>query len=834
MMYRSLENTNLPRPRFFGIGLLIMLSTALALPSSAQILPGTGIEDPNSATTTASTDEVATEIVLLPADLREAWLEVTPLTPLAEPVLRFLPETHRSDEPRRLRPDLPIGPAMVCTGAQGLGVSCFPHFHYRGPAADFQGSLEQVAEVSPGLVLTGQVRLGVSPVDHAEVAVVPAGLVSIRPFTLPLVAEGSSAKRLRRRVLTDSSGQFITPAIAPGSYFLEIHLPSGRFHRGPEFLLALPVGQEDDDLQDDSKSITNTAEGTSASEALDRRATQEPNPSEETIVDLGQIDVEDGLALDIRLVDSAEGPISAASIEARQGIHPSDLVTFEQSSNELGAARLVGLSAEKPVVLSFEAEGFRGARLTFELVPAVVTVILEPLATIRGEVTSSNGEPADHAVVSLRATDSTPAAVSFPEPSEEPSPIPAGNTLRTQMLDAEGTFRFESLAAGDYELTAAAPSRAVYRAPIRVAAGESLALEPITLLAGRQMTGRVIDRKTRIGIANAEIVASSPPGSVRTTTGSKGEFSFQTSGSESLELRFIAEGYADLTRTFTLDPSTADQPLEVTLEPAGWILAMARDGTAEQLPCQGCRLLLSAERARASSVASSSVQTLTTDPRGEALSRPLAPGRYRVQKPAIVHLGSTVIEQPDAETREVRVSAGEIEVVRFGESREHLTLRFEPAWERHWSLLVRRVGRVERLLPEADGSFRLPFRRGESPRLFAYFFDPVAAREADIYQADLPQDLPESELVIRLHPTELTGRIHIEGEPRAGLPIRLFSLTGEALATVWTGTDGAFSVPHLPPGVYSLGVGERSILSLSLRNGLSLDLGTFDLTEGSF
>lgn len=779
--------------------LLAILWSPAANELGAQILPG--------AETGASTEEVRTEIVLAQEEIVDAWVEITPLAVGPEAAHETFPTL--ADQERRLRPDLPVGPALLCSGARNRGTSCRAFFLYRGPAGDFRGELEVTAAFAPGRPITAEVRQRAFPVEGAEVRVVPAGLATLRPFSLPLTPDPAGSQPIRA-LRTDTFGRFETPAIAPGTYFLEIRLPSGRLYRGQEFIL-------EGASEDDSRPTDRPGAGEREDDSIGSSLAEEPEP-----FDLGRIDIDEGLALEARLLDPADQPIPDAVIEARQGTHLLDLVTFEQLTDSAGEARLAGFSAEQPVTLRFGARGFRAAELTFDLLPARIEAILEPFATLEGEVLVGEGDPAAGARVSLQAGLTAPAAVSFPEASEVTS-VPSAESLAPQAIDDDGRFRFVDLVAGEYELIAAAPGRAVYRTSLRIEPGERLRLDPISLLSGREVDGRVVDKGTREGLAGVTISAKTPAGAVETESGADGRFRFFTASEEPLELLFTGEGHAENLLHLEPERLADDQPLEVELEPAGWILATVADGTEAQLPCQGCRLLLSPGE-----------HPLTTDPEGEALSQPLAPGRYRLGRPSVVHLGSTAIEQTDAEIREVRVTAGEITTVRFGEPREAISLTFDPAWDPRWSLVLRAPGRSERVLPRADGSFPVTRRPGETPRLFARFFDSVAGRDGELYQGDLPATISEDELVIPRHSTRFHGRVEVDGVPRSGLRIQLLDLTGEALGSLWTGDDGTFSASHVPIGVYSLQLEDRAIGFLSLRDGLDLDLGTFDLPDGSF
>ncbi|MEO1088604.1 MAG: carboxypeptidase-like regulatory domain-containing protein, partial [Acidobacteriota bacterium] len=287
-------------------------------------------------------------------------------------------------------------------------------------------------------------------------------------------------------------------------------------------------------------------------------------------------------------------------------------------------------------------------------------------------------------------------------------------------------------------------------------------------------------------------------------TDAEGRFTLAAICDAPLHLEVTAEGFAAHRLELDRAAQRRDEPLEIALERGGWIRATV-DG--EDGPCAGCAL-----RLEPGGVA------LTTDADGEALTPALRPGRYRIERPRVVHLGSQVVEIPATISRRARVVAGEITTVRFELEPERWPVRFVPAAASDWWLIARTSTGEERLEPAADGLFHVPRPRGEPRHLFLTRFDPrtgapVEVRVATLDGARRPRSTqagPEP-LDMPLPDGHVEGRVSDVRSPRAGVRVRLQTVeSGAHVAELRTGPDGHFELPHVPPGVYSVVLGERA------------------------
>lgn len=75
----------------------------------------------------------------------------------------------------------------------------------------------------------------------------------------------------------------------------------------------------------------------------------------------------------------------------------------------------------------------------------------------------------------------------------------------------------------------------------------------------------------------------------------------------------------------------------------------------------------------------------------------------------------------------------------------------------------------------------------------------------------------------------------VDGQPAAGLPVRLVGLIDGRLA-VATGTaaDGTFGLPWLAADIYALDVGQRTVQLVVVGEGEQLILDPISLESGTF
>lgn len=241
---------------------------------------------------------VSSELIVPAADLEVGWLELTPLASDRKPLVVRLGDRRAEDGEKRLAPDLPAGPMMLCSGGAPYAVRCEEIYWQRRLAVAPEDDEIEV-ELATGVGITGRYLLDRWPVEGARVAVVPADLEAGRPYTQPL-GRGAGG-RMAREVVTDGGGSFVLPAIAEGRYFLETLLPSGRVHRGEPFDLPSERAVRVAAVADDVVAVS---------------------------WDLGDIDVADGPVVEIRVRDPVGRP------------RPSDRASGEQAPVEASLERI--------------------------------------------------------------------------------------------------------------------------------------------------------------------------------------------------------------------------------------------------------------------------------------------------------------------------------------------------------------------------------------------------------------------------------------------------------------------------------------------------------------
>ena len=794
---------------------VVPLLFLLAVPVSAQEEPTLADEadlleaDASEVDSEDDAPEIlATRLVIENQQLDDLWLEVSPLTG-ETPARRFQIEPFEPGTPSfELDTGLPGGPAMLCTTGDRLGLLCERIVLDRAPTLDFVGPATLDVLFDLGTPVTGTVVLGTNAVEGAEIAVVPAGLQAERPFVLPLdlgqkkppipkpgPTGANPAPGTERRVPTDEAGQFTTPPIAEGDYFLEVHLPSGRIFRTTTFTLPDPP-----------------------------RVRLEAAASDEDRIfwDLGLIDVTDGLLLSLQVLDTTDEPLPNVLVSGRQGSRSEDLQSYQLRTNPEGRATLGGLRVEEPLFLTFDGTGYRLIRQRFDLAPAVLTVRLEPLASVRGEVLTVFGEVLPNAKVQVEPLEVFDGPISFPPPSEDLEAERTPPTVTASPSATDGSFRVAGIVAGRYRVTAAGPGHEVREVEVTLDPGENLDLGPLLLSPGSLFEGRVVDAKTGEGIPGAELRALRPAGAFLEITDVEGAFELSTDGQRIIEYQVTAETYA--AKTVQLNPAQQEDPIEIELVPGGNLLCIVYDAAGR--PCRGCRLVIQPGNIE-----------LTTNAAGKAASPSLTPGLYTIYRPRITHLGSRVIEQTDARLRRARVEAGEITEVTFRDDGGIAqTVRFAPRPGPRYRLRARGLRGEEIANPNPDGSFPLGSPPNEPVTLYLHYYDPDSNHETWTFQGAFPPLSPGDPPVrtLPLHPGELRARVLIDGRPAVGARIRLVSLVGEAIAEARTDAEGHFRIRHTVPGVYNLMIGERPVRFVSVLAREVVDVGVFELFGGSF
>lgn len=700
------------------------------------------------------------------------WLEVTPMAGEEPAALYRLPAFEAKEEHIIHLWGFPHGNAIVCRGGDEQAVACWQGF--------LEPGIVYPVERLPGLAVRGSFRLADLPVADVRVAVVPEGLWSARPFTLPLARDGGG---MRREVRSDEEGNFSLPLLAPGTYRLEALLPSGRVFRDEVFTLPTPAA-----------------------------ARAESGGDEAPVWDLGLIEVPDGATVQVVVRDGAEQPVADVQVSALQGHDRHDAVTFEARTDAEGRAALRGFDLSSPATVRCARPGYGEVSLVFELLPTQVFCLLEPLAALEGTVHNFADEPLA-ATLTLHPT------------AEARAP-------RLLQAGADGRFVFAELEAGDYELEIAAPGYEPETRAVSLAIGQRERLEVITLLAGGEIEGRVYDAQTGDGIAGARLEALVPPGAARTSSTADGTFTLAVPRDQALVLAVSAEDHATTTVRLNREALRSNEDVEIALERGGWLEIWVEEPTTGA-PCAGCRVIVHPGNLE-----------LETGREGVVLSETLAAGAYRVDFPRLWNRGSLVMEEPAVEVRRATVKAGKSTIVRFAAVEETVRVRFDPAPGPGWRLGSRDGRRFRLHDPESDGSFRVPRPGRYGSTLVLERYDAATGAVVTVRQGSLPPRFDEEEITFSLPNAALSGRISTFDGPLGGARIRLYSFLGPLrnegpfidperhrtpAAELRTDATGTFHVPYLPAGVYNILVGDRPLRSISLRAGQALELGTFEL-----
>jgi hypothetical protein len=211
---------------------------------------------------------------------------------------------------------------------------------------------------------------------------------------------------------------------------------------------------------------------------------------------------------------------------------------------------------------------------------------------------------------------------------------------------------------------------------------------------------------------------------------------------------------------------------------------------------------------------------MMTNRAGEALSSPLAEGRYYATLEVVQSLGSVVQVHGGENIRWVTVEPGKVATVSFGERRPVVEVRFSSPLPAGWSLWVKGDASAQFAAPRPDGSFAVHKRRGE-------FLEISLAGPAgvSVRQATLPADFDGASLDLPL-PASGVGGILLRGkETRPLARVSLVSADGGEVAHATTDEAGAFLIPYLPPGAYALVGAGHPVRSFTVTEGRALDLG---------
>jgi hypothetical protein len=636
---------------------------------------------------------------------------------------------------------------MVCRGAPGHATTCAARVLSAGEAVGI--------DFEPGSRVAGTCFEAGEPAKRARVAVVPQGLSTPRPFTLPLERDG---RLLERFVETSENGSFLLPELAPGDYFLEITYPSGRVETTEPFTVA--------------------------------RRQPERTPSGATpaapILDLGRFEVVPGLAVDFLVTDLGGLPVAGADVGGGQGSSARDWKIFHGRTDEEGHAVVSGFKADIPVQLTCRAPGFEPATFHFEAPPGWLDCTLSPLVALEGWVVDPDGEPIEGATVSL-----------------------AGTSVR-EVTREDGLFHLSELTVSEHQLTLAAAGFEAEEIEVTLSPEEELhILPPVTLHPAPLLSGLVRDGQSQEPVARAVVEILSPPGAGRAVSDDDGEFTLTVASASGLRLEASAPGFAPRQLDLSAERLGLDEPVVIELSRGGRIEVRVWD-EQQGGPCQGCMVWLDGP----------SSLKLLTDEKGEALTEPLDPGTYSLQRPALHQLGSQTVVEGGQEIRSATVRPGETTRVELGERVVFQTLLLRPGAPAGWKLTAESPTRYEAYWPEADGSFRV--RRKPDQAMTVSLTGPPGpgGLGPSILLGTLPPDPSPATETLDLPDTVARGFVERDGEPVSQAPVELISA---ADGTVWARTfsldGGRFELSHAPSGVYLLRIDGQVVRSLSLARG---------------
>jgi hypothetical protein len=675
----------------------------------------------------------------------ERWLEGTPLAGFDPPRLFTVPAARAAVE----LADGLFGAVMLCFGAPGMATRC-----------ERQVLPERAAlpapELAAGVQVVGRVLVGRSPARGARVAVVPHPLLARRLFSVPLARRGA---KLSRDVAADGRGRFLLP-LAPGTYRLDLRLPGGRIEQSEPFTVPEP-----------------------------ERLRREDAPAMEPTLDLGDLVFDEGLRLEVTVVDSQGQPIAGAGVGLLQEREPDFPVFFEEWADRQGKATFSGIDATLPARLNCIAPGRVRSTQPLDPLPPAATCVLARLAAVEGVILDEEAKPIAGATISAQ---------------------PADQSART---GEDGRFGFEELEPGEHSFTVAAPGfRALVRTVV-LANEEQRELAPIHLDRAGLLEGAVVDGASGEPISGALIAVLEPQGAGSTTTGEDGSFRLAAEAEGPLRLETQAEGYPLVVTEVSRERQALGEPLTIELPRGGQVHLTVWDEELDA-PCAGCSVLI---------VPVGRGGALLTGTSGEALSPLLAPGRYYATLSRTQSLGSVVRVRGGDDRRHFEIQPGRVARVAFGERRPLVEIVFWPSPPPPGWSLAATAGPAARLLaPRPDGTYAVPKRGGEEVAL-----DLQAPSGTRIHQAVLPHDLEDPVVRLDLPQTRVQGLVVEDENPLAGEPVQLVSAqSGAVAARARTGGDGRFEVPYLAPGVYHVAVGVHVLRSFELGAGAAVDLGT--------
>ncbi len=497
-------------------------------------------------------------------------------------------------------------------------------------------------------------------------------------------------------------------------------------------------------------------------------------------VDLGDVPLVPGAALEGRVLDERDRPIEGAAVQISDGGDTAPRV----ESGAGGAFRLADLEPGR-VRFQVSQTGYVTASLDQSLPAAEPLIIrLRAARTLTGRVVGPRGEPVRHAQIQSLLTLTT---------SDGGTSVSGDRLAGT---DREGHFRAGGLRPGPLTLAVEAPGYRVREVRVEILADRDPALLEIALETGAVVAGRVLaDGRPVIG---AEVWTQAWAGSrpstfpPRVSTDSEGRFHLAGLATGHHWIGALADDGGRALQELEVQPGTQQLDLHLAM---GGLSGRVVDGSGR--PVAGAELRLSWPNAKR--VGGSALD-------GSFAFAGLAPGAYRL---AAYHLERGAAELPEVQVGDAPVALPD--------------LVLEPATE---TATV-----TGRLLGVARHDL------GSRAQVVARTIAPGEAAPGDTTRTiHVPEDgsygltgLAPGTWVIEAHAGErrpvrrevrlaageratvdfaftggstLAGQVTLGGQPAPGLQVRLEPDAG----ATHTGSDGAFALLDLAPGSYTLQV----------------------------
>ncbi len=293
-------------------------------------------------------------------------------------------------------------------------------------------------------------------------------------------------------------------------------------------------------------------------------------PARGRTTDLGDVVLEQGLAIRGRVRDREGHGIAGASVNAL--LRESGAPSAGEAVTEADGKFLVGGLGTGRHNVTLTAPGYAAAYATATPGGEPLELVLEPGGEIAGRIVDAGGAPVDEAQVS----------------AEDPSrPRGRGRSFGGRAEEGDGGFVLRDLPAGTYALSVRAASRGeASMSGVRVAAGQPTNVGTITLGRGGVVQGVVVDAEGS-GIPGATVSAEKDArrrtGQLQTQTGSTGAFEIQGVPIGPVYASASHPAYAEgRDVATTVDPEKEPVPVRLVLVRGGRVegRALYRDGRA--------------------------------------------------------------------------------------------------------------------------------------------------------------------------------------------------------------------------------------------------------------